>query len=164
MLDVDTRFSPNPDMMIFQRLQQLIDFAVSSRLTSIQPNITTSFSNTPNNTFYPFINSSKSTISQIPIKPLSSMYTNNLTLPSWDKHREGKEKCLWIMWWTISSHINHKLRVAHTNFSYCSFMIYKSVLNFVSHLIKQVKSEHFQWPKNRTLSNIKSSQGYFFTK
>ncbi|RTG85252.1 uncharacterized protein DC041_0002813 [Schistosoma bovis] len=89
MLDVDTRFSPNPDMMIFQRLQQLIDFAVSSRLTSIQPNITTSFSNTPNNTFYPFINSSKSTISQIPIKPLSSMYTNNLTLPSWDKHREG---------------------------------------------------------------------------
>ncbi|CAH8674237.1 hypothetical protein MS3_00004018 [Schistosoma haematobium] len=89
MLDVDTRFSPNPDMMIFQRLQQLIDFAVSSRLTSIQPNITTSFSNTLNNTFYPFINSSKSTMSQIPIKPLSSTYTNNLALPLWDKHREG---------------------------------------------------------------------------
>lgn len=94
MLDVDTRFSPNPDMMIFQRLQQLIDFAVSSRLTSVQPNITTSFSNTPNNTFYPLVNSSKSTMSQIPIKPLSSMYTNNLALPLWDKHREGKEKCL----------------------------------------------------------------------
>ncbi|XP_018655104.1 putative kinectin (Kinesin receptor) (CG-1 antigen) [Schistosoma mansoni] len=89
MLDVDTRFSPNPDMMIFQRLQQLIDFAVSSRLTSIQPDITTSFSNTHNNTFYPFVNSSKPTMSQIPIKQLGSTYTNNLALPLWDQHREG---------------------------------------------------------------------------
>ncbi|CAH8676706.1 unnamed protein product [Schistosoma rodhaini] len=89
MLDVDTRFSPNPDMMIFQRLQQLIDFAVSSRLTSIQPDITTSFSNTHNNTFYPFVNSSKPTLSQIPIKQLGSTYTNNLALPLWDQHREG---------------------------------------------------------------------------
>ncbi|CAH8639040.1 unnamed protein product [Heterobilharzia americana] len=37
MVDVDTRFTPNPDMVIFQRLQQLIDFAVSKRLTSVGP-------------------------------------------------------------------------------------------------------------------------------
>ncbi|CAH8491767.1 unnamed protein product [Schistosoma turkestanicum] len=89
MLDVDTRFSPNPDMIIFQRLQQLIDFAVSSRLTTVQPNITTSFNNSYNNTLYPFINPLKSTISQIPIKPLDSIYTNNLALSQWDQHREG---------------------------------------------------------------------------
>ncbi|KAK4475231.1 hypothetical protein MN116_002307 [Schistosoma mekongi] len=89
MLDVDTRFSPNPDMIIFQRLQQLIDFAVSSRLTSIQPDITASFNKTSSNTCYPSINSFKPTMNQLPIKQLNTTYANNLALPLWDQHCEG---------------------------------------------------------------------------
>ncbi|CAH8661258.1 unnamed protein product [Heterobilharzia americana] len=85
MVDVDTRFTPNPDMVIFQRLQQLIDFAVSKRLTSVGPDAIAPFNSKYNtNTLYPVQNSLG-----LPINQLKSAHTANLALPSWEQNHEA---------------------------------------------------------------------------
>ncbi|VDP98034.1 unnamed protein product [Trichobilharzia regenti] len=83
MLDVDTRFTPNPDVIIFQRIQQLLDFAVSNRLSSLRTDTTTSFVNNNSSTFYPVLNSLTS-----PNCQLNS--TTNLALPLWEQTYEDR--------------------------------------------------------------------------
>ncbi|CAH8875267.1 unnamed protein product [Trichobilharzia szidati] len=83
MLDVDTRFTPNPDMIIFQRIQQLLDFAVSNRMSSLRTDTTTSFMNNNSSTFYPVLNSLTS-----PNCQLNS--TTNLALPLWEQTYEDR--------------------------------------------------------------------------